>query len=58
MWLVQCPECQNSWLETAHEVWNVVALTCPQCGSMLAVPSSDFSGDSNADQGGGVEGTV
>lgn len=50
---VMCTYCESRWLETTHELWNVVALTCPECGQMSAVrdtgdAKTDFHGDANS----------
>lgn len=42
-----CPLCLTTWSETTHELWNVVAVTCPNCHHVLAVGLDDFHGDSN-----------
>ena len=47
-WCLICPVCDFGWIETTHSLWNVGALTCDQCGEMLAIPDEHFHGDANA----------
>ena len=48
-WVARCPVCKGEgWRETTHSLWNVAAVPCPWCGTMLAVEDQDFHGDSNA----------
>jgi len=43
-----CPECRWGWYESPRTLYNVNALPCEHCNTMLAVRDEDFSGDANA----------
>lgn len=44
-----CPHCEEIWSETAHTLYNVVALRCEGCRRYSGLRMADMHGDTPVD---------